>query len=211
MPTTHTQFDHYQDAAAHVAEHAPNALPLPLITAHLDADLHNLWLDKTTATVWHAWTDPDGNGWTLDSEPATKAQRWIEDQLTRVLGRLADPETTDGYLDSGPDASVEDDLDTLAEFEDVQLTALRTLSDDPIVVDRIIRGKIDALGAEAARLSRLRGVNLANAYGDQHGAAARTARALDVSHTSATRALAAPDEYAARARAGFERARELGL
>lgn len=211
MTTTSTQFDTYEDAAAHVAEHAPAAVELPLITAHLDADLHNVWLDKATAIIWHAWTDPDGDGWTLDSEPAAEAQKWIEEQLTLVLGRLANPESLDGYLYSGPDANVEEDLDTLEEFEDVRLAALNAISDDPIVIDRIIRSSIDRLTDEIARLSRLRGLNLAAAYGTEHGAAARAARALTVSHSAASRAMVAPAEYATRARAGFEKVRELAL
>lgn len=208
MTTTSTQFENYQDAAAHVAEHAPNAYELPLITAHLDADLHTVWLDKTTGMVWHASTDYDVDNWTLDSEPAAEAQSWIEDQITLVLDRLADPDG-DSYVDAGPDAKVDDDLDTLAEFEDVQLAALTDLSDDPVVVDRIIRGQIGRLSAEIARLARLRGVNLATAYGTGHGSAARAARALDISHSAASRAMSAPDDYADRARAGFEKAREL--
>ena len=209
MNTTSTQFENYQDVAAHIAEHAPNAHELPLITAHLDADLHTVWLDTTNGTVWHAWTDPDTDGWTLDHEPAAEAQKWIEDQLTLVLDRLANPETADAYLYPGPDTSIDDDLDTLAEFEAVQLAALNAMTDGPIVVDRIIRGSIDRLTDEIARLSRLRGLNLAAAYGTEHGSAARAARALDVSHSSASRAMAAPGEYAARARAGFEKARQV--
>lgn len=211
MTSTTTHFENYQDAAAHVAEHAPSAYELPLLTAHLDADLHTVWLDKSTATVWHAWTDPDldADGWTLDHEPAAEAQTWIEEQITHVLNRLANPEGTDTYLYSGQNTNVEDDLDVLAEFEDVRLTALNAMSDDPVVIDRIIRGSIDRLTDEIARLSRLRGLNLAAAYGTEHGAAARAARALNISHSAASRALAAPADYAARARMGFEKAREL--
>lgn len=210
MTTISTQFDTYQDAAAHVAEHAPNAYELPLITSHCDADLHTVWLDKTTNTVWHAFTEPDSDGWALDSEPARDAQSWIEDQLTLVLDRLADPEG-DSYVNAGPDTSADDDLDTLAEFEEVQLAALYSLTGntDPVIVDRMIRGKIGNLSAEIARLSRLRGVNLTTAYGTEHGAAARAARALDISHSAASRAMSAPDDYASRVRAGFEKAREL--
>ncbi|MGW5353379.1 hypothetical protein ACWERV_23070 [Streptomyces sp. NPDC004031] len=207
--TTHTlQFENCTEAAAHVAEHAPNAYELPLITAHLGADLHNVWLDKTAATVWHASTDPDADGWTLEVEPAREAQSWIEDQLVLLLDRLADPEG-DGYIDAGPNTDVEEDLDALAEYEEVRLAALSEHSDDPVVVDRIIRGQIARLSAEIARLSRLRGVNLTTAYGTEHGAAARAARALDVSHTSASRAMAAPGDYAERARVGHAKAREL--
>ncbi|WP_031522697.1 hypothetical protein [Streptomyces sp. NRRL F-5123] len=212
MTTQTIKFEDYQDAETHVARHAPTACELTLITRHCDAELHTVWLDKAAATVWHAWTEPDldADGWTLTAEPASVAQSWIEDQIALVLDRLADPEG-DGYHDAGPGTDVEEDLAVLAEYEDVQLAALMAVSDnnDPVVVDRIIRGNIARLSAEIARLSRLRGVNLTAAYGTQHGAAASAARALDISHTSASRAMAAPEGYAERARAGFVKAREL--
>ncbi|ASY37012.1 MULTISPECIES: helix-turn-helix domain-containing protein [unclassified Streptomyces] len=208
MTVTTIPVESYEDAEDHVAEHAPDAEELPLITAHLDADLHTVWLDRGTGTVWHAWREDLAADWTLESEPAAEAQGWIEENIAAVLDSLADPETAARYLYPSPDTSVDEDLDVLAEFEAVQLAALNTLSDDPVLVDQSIRAHIGRLTAEISRLARLRGLNLAAAYGTEHGSATRAAQALGVSHSATSRAMAAPGEYAARACAGYEKARQ---
>lgn len=205
-------FEDYGPAAAHVAEHAPDAHELIRITECLDSELHTVWLDKGSGTVWHAQTTPglDADGWTLDREPAAEAQKWIEVHIADILDRLADPETSDAYIYPGPSTSVEDDLEVLAEFEKVQLAALGALTGDPTAVDRIIRDRIDSLREESARLARLRGVNLAAAYGAAPFPATRAAEALGLSQQAATKVMAAPGAYAERARAGFTKACQPG-
>lgn len=205
--TTILTASEYTTIEAHVTEHAPNAYELTKVTAHLDAELHTVWLDPNTSTVWHAWNDQDDDNWNLDTEGAVQAQEWIAEQLVHVLDRLADPDNVDNYQYGN--ITVEDDLDTLAELEAVQLAALRTNTENPVVVDRMICHRMDLLRSEISRLSRLRAVNLQEQYGSERGAPAAAARALDISHESARRALNAASEYAQRARSGAEKAKEL--
>lgn len=116
----------WEQAAALVAEQAPNAHRLPRVEEVMDADIHGAWLDETTATVWHAWADSDLHGhltgtWFVDADTAAEAIAWLEEQCVLVLDSLADPESS---YDIGT-RTVEDDLEVLDELNEVRLTALR--------------------------------------------------------------------------------------
>lgn len=149
-----------------------------------------------------------GDAGRVDRLTLWEALEWIEETLVFVLGALADPEGWAGYADGRDDP--EADLDALDELEAVQLAGLRASFPDAADRDSIIVGRMGALRAEIARLGSLRSANLRQEYGTGHGAPAKAARALDCSHETARRALAAGGAYADRVREGAQRARERG-
>ncbi|MFE5841997.1 hypothetical protein ACFQ7N_10160 [Streptomyces niveus] len=198
--------DDYETLAAIVAERAPQARLLDEITAHAGADYHSVWLDETDTTVWHAWSEPGEDLWTLDHEPAGEALAWITETLTLALDALASPEEAANYLDRA--GREEDDLDALNELEAVRLSTLRSRSADPVVIDRMIRSEMDAHRQEIRLLSRLRAGNLQRAFGTERGAPAAAARALGVTPESARRSLAAADEFDTQIRDAATQARQ---
>lgn len=198
----------YETLAAIVDERAPHAYLLDEITAHAGGDYHSIWLDNSDHTVWHAWTEPEGDEWTLDHEPAEEAVPWITEVLTLVLDAVAFPEQTEVYVvRSGRE---EDDLDALDELEAVRLAALQARSADPATVDGMIRNQMDQHRQEIRLLARLRANALQHAFGTERGAAAAASRALGVTSESARRALTASDEFDARVRDGAMQARTPG-
>lgn len=196
----------YEPLAAIVADRAPRARFLDEITAHAGADYHSVWLDETDTTVWHAWSEPGEDLWTLDHEPAYEALAWITETLTLALDSLASPEEAENYLDQA--GREEDDLDALNELEAVRLAALRTGSANPVVIDRRIRSEMDAHREQIRLLARLRASNLQQAFGTERGAPAAAARALGVTPEAARRAISAADEFDNRVREAAAQARK---
>lgn len=193
-----TTSEDYDDIAAHVAEHAPDARLLSEITATLGDDYHTVWLHGTT--VWHAWAYPGEDTWHLDREPATDALKWLEPQLVLVFDRLADP---DRYgQEPGGAGLVEQDEDVMAEYYDIELAAL-AIPGDPVATDRRIVGRIAAARAEVARLSSLRAHHLREAwqgYGER-GWQTRAAEALGTSPVMVSKILAGDERRAEERRA----------
>lgn len=198
--------DDHEPLATIVTTRAPQARFMDEITAHAGADYHSIWLDETDNTVWHAWSEPGEDMWTLDHEPAAEALPWITETLTLALDALDSPKEAEDYLVRA--GREEDDLDALNELEAVRLAALRARSADPAVIDCMIRSEMDSHRDEIRRLSRLRAANLQHAFGTERGAAAAAARALEVTPESARRALAANDEFDTRVRDAAAQARQ---
>lgn len=196
----------YELLAEIVSSRAPHARFMDEITAHAGADYHSVWLDENDNTVWHAWSEPGEDLWTLDHEPAGEALAWITETLTLVLDSLASPEQAEDY--QARPGREEEDLDALNELEAVRLAALRTGSADPVVIDSMIRSEMDAHREQIRLLARLRATNLQNAFGTERGAAAAAARALGVTPESARRSLSAADEFDARIRDAATQARQ---
>ncbi len=212
MATIEIATGDYNEVAGILTASAPQAEELTAITAHMGEFSHTVWLDESEATVWHAWDDLDQPGeWHLQAHPAaTAAETWLRETVSSALGNLADPDGSDEYRHH-PE-SVERDLDLLAEFQRVELAALRAsaaeLGAPAPAVDGMIVGRMQRHRAEISRLTVLRAMHLREVYGQERGAAAAAARALRISHEAARRALVADEQYADRARAAAQRQRQ---
>lgn len=177
-----------------------DARPLPAITACLDADYHELWLHEPTATVYHAECDDNGN-WTLTTEPAEDAADWIRDPLGPCLDAVADGSAS------------ESDREAVDELGDIELAALRAgalkrAARSPIgadrepdqrqlavTVDELLRGRIEGLRAELARVRRLRARHIQDSWEThRRGGAAEAARDLGVDPAAISRLLQVLEE-----------------
>lgn len=197
-------FPAWDHAAAHVAAHAPDAHRLTAVEAVMDADIHAVWLDQDTATVWHACADTDTHGrhagtWTVTAEPAGEALDWIEDQCCLVLDALADPAS---HYDTGNRTAAED-LEVLDEINDVRLAATRQEASridwgdsDALcrVVDQMIRRQIEQARREVGMLADLRAHHVATLVGTKRGGAARAAPLLGMSESGVRKIIAAAEE-----------------
>lgn len=185
----------YDEAVDQVPE---DARPLPAITAWLDADYHELWLHEPTATVYHAECDDNGN-WTLTTEPAEDAADWLRAPLTLALDAVAD-------------GSASEDREAVDELGDIELAALRAwvlkqsarspIADrEPdqrqlaVTVDELLRGRIEGLRAELARVRRIRARHIQDAWEThRRGGAAEAARDLGVDPATISRLLQVLEE-----------------
>lgn len=176
-----------------------DAWPLSAITACLDADYHELWLHEPTATVYHAECDDNGN-WTLTTEPAEDAADWLRASLTLALDAVVDGRAS------------ESDREAVDELGDIELAALRAwvlkqsarspIADrEPdqrqlaVTVDELLRGRIEGLRAELARVRRIRARHIQDAWEtDRRGGAAEAARDLGVDPATISRLLQVLEE-----------------
>lgn len=209
----------WDQAAGHVAQNAPEAHRLPALEEVMDADLHGVWLDKQTATVWHAWADTDTHGhlpgaWLLESEPAATALAWMEEQACHVLDALAEPES---HYDTGHRTPGED-LEVLDELHAVRLAAMRdsaqrkiSAADGEVTVTQVVEAEIlraiQRARREVGLLADLRAHHLRDASGDQWGGLARLAREIGMGENAARKALATADARRERIIAAAQEAR----
>jgi len=213
-------------AAARVRDLAPDAEQLTAIEAEAGSDLHSIWLDTTTSTVYWAWEEPVPVGQIarcfLETLPAGDAVDRIEEAITAARDRLEGPWA---YADGG---DVEHDLDAVDEYHDVVIAAVaaddlvRQVAEerpDQVIgfIASMLNSRIELARRAAARAAAVRAYWLASQVNpDQRGSQAALARALGIAPATLSEVLkddrARRDKIraaAARERSGVAAAEEM--
>jgi DNA-binding transcriptional regulator YdaS (Cro superfamily) len=193
--------DSLDAAAARVRELAPEAEQLSEVEIEAGRDLHSIWLDKASSTVYWAWEEPMPAGQPapcfLEIIPAADAVDRIEEAITFARDRL------EGPWWYGPDFGydVEHDLDAVDEFHQVVIAAAaaedlvrQTADERPdqliAVMASTLNSPIELARRAAARAAAVRAYWLASQVNpDQRGSQAALARALGIAPSSLSEVL----------------------
>lgn len=192
----------------------PRVEELSALEAAICGPRERLWLAGSQVRRLRRQGNGERARWILETKHAMESAEWMTKKLSgTVLTRLFAPDSEPEYA-FDPNA-VERDLAVLAELDRVWLAGARNapylrhwmppaMRADPVVVDAVIRDRIDRAEAELTWAMAVRAQHLARSYGTARDVAA----ALDYDADDAHSLMSAHEWFLAGIRAGAARARE---